>query len=96
MRFGSVVFSGLNPEENLEQEPTKKRRGQDPGHYETTHVQAVQFLLNVINATIYSSGDDYQGAVEEFFPQIEALGRLIGARSIDQVSHFLRRRCHCG
>lgn len=56
--------------------------------------QSVRFLLNVINATIYSSGDDYDGALAEFFPQVQALGCLIGASSLDDVSEFLRRRRH--
>lgn len=80
----------------MEKEPTKKRRrGNVQGeHEETTHTQAVRFLLNVINATIYASGDDYPGALSDFFPQIQALGHLIEARNIDDVSEFLRRRSH--
>lgn len=78
----------------MEKEPTKKRRPGDKNKID--HAQAVRFLLNVINATIYSSGDDYQGALEEFFPQIQALGQLIGARNLDEVSEFLRRRSHWG
>ena len=77
----------------MEKEPTKKRPGKGDKS-KVDHAQAVRFLLNVINATIYSSGDDYQGALEEFFPQIQALGHLIGARSLDEVSEFLRRRSH--
>jgi hypothetical protein len=57
---------------------------------------AIRFMLNVINATICSSGDDYEGALREFFPQIQALGHLIGARDIDDVTLFLRRRCRIG
>ena len=80
----------------MEKEPTKRRRRgkKAPKDEKATHAQAVRFLLNVINATIYSSGDDYQGALTEFFPQVPALGHLIGARSIDEVSEFLRRRSH--
>ena len=82
----------------MEKEPTKKERPAkaklESGGLGSTQGQAVRFLLNVINATIYSSGDDYQGALEEFFPQVQALGHLIGARSIDEVSEFLRRRSH--
>jgi hypothetical protein len=80
----------------VEKEPTKRRRrGKKAAKEEkATHAQAVRFLLNVINATIYSSGDDYQGALNEFFPQVQALGHLIGARSIDEVSEYLRRRSH--
>jgi hypothetical protein len=82
-------------EVRLEKEPTKKRRPSVPGKQPgATHGQAVRFLLNVINATIYSSGEDYDGALEEFFPQVQALGHLIGARSLDDVSEFLRRRSH--
>ncbi len=55
---------------------------------------AVRFLLNSLNATIYASGDDYCGAVEEFFPQVQALGHLIGARSLAEVSAFMRDRRH--
>jgi len=80
----------------VEKEPTKKRRR---GHVhddneEATHAQAVRFLLNVINATIYASGDDYPGALNDFFPQVQALGHLIGAKNIDEVSEYLRRRSH--
>jgi len=58
--------------------------------------EAVEFMLNVVNATIFSSGGDYAGALEQFFPQLEALGHLIGAESLDDVSSFLRRNClHC-
>ena len=75
----------------MEKEPTKRRRrAAKEQAQKDAHVQAVRFLLNVINATVYSSGDDYQGAVLEFFPQIQALGHLIGARSIDEVSEFIR------
>ncbi len=55
---------------------------------------AIRFLLNSINATIFSSGEDYDGALDEFFPQIQALGHLVGARSLDEVSSFLRDRRH--
>jgi len=55
--------------------------------------QATEFLLNVINATIYSSGEDYDSALQQFFPQLQSLGVLIGARSVDEVSAFLRRNC---
>lgn len=86
----------------MEKEPTKRRQpsqgkpdsgksGEEAG---STQGQAVRFLLNVINATIYSSGEDYPGALEEFFPQVQALGHLIGARNLDEVSEFLRRRSH--
>jgi hypothetical protein len=55
--------------------------------------QAIRFMLNVINATIYSSGEDYESALRDFFPQLQALGHLIGARDLDEVSAYLRRRC---
>lgn len=55
--------------------------------------QAIRFLLNVLNATIYSSGEDYQSALEQFFPQLQALGHLVGAESLDEVSAFLRSTC---
>ena len=76
----------------MEKEPTKKKRRPPEPSLDANQGQAVRFLLNVINATIYSSGEDYQSAVEEFFPQIQALGHLVGARSIDEVSELLRRR----
>lgn len=75
----------------MEKEPTKKRRPKS-GQGGKTHEQAVRFLLNVINATIYASGDDYPGALADFFPQVQALGHLVGARDLDEVSEFLRRR----
>jgi len=78
----------------LEKEPTKRRPVSEGGKLGTKHGQAVRFLLNVINATIYSSGEDYDGALDEFFPQVQALGHLIGARNLDEVSEFLRRRSH--
>lgn len=78
----------------MEKEPTKKRRPAKGDKNQVDHAQAVRFLLNVINATIYSSGDDYRAALEEFFPQVQALGHLIGAKSLDEVSEFLRRRGH--
>ena len=80
----------------MEKEPTKKHRPRpEPEQAQNqSHGQAVRFLLNIINATIYSSGEDYEGALEEFFPQIQALGHLVGARSVDEVSEFLRRRSH--
>ncbi|HVR74747.1 MAG TPA: hypothetical protein VMT52_10465 [Planctomycetota bacterium] len=78
----------------MEKEPTKKqRKAREEGH-ETSQGQAVRFLLNVINATIYSSGDDYRGALQDFFPQVQALGHLIGAKNLDEVSEYLRRRRH--
>ena len=74
----------------MEKEPTKRRRAARSKANKDVHGQAVRFLLNVISATIYSSGDDYDSAVQEFFPQIQALGHLIGARDLDEVSEFLR------
>jgi hypothetical protein len=74
----------------LEKEPTKRRHTTRGKAKQDVHGQAIRFLLNVICATIYSSGEDYESAVEEFFPQLKALGQLIGARSIDDISQFLR------
>lgn len=75
----------------MRREPTKRRRvGKGGPRQEDVHAQAIRFMLNVINATIYSSGDDYEGAVVEFFPQLQALGHLIGARDLEDVSEFLR------
>ena len=80
----------------MKKEPTKKRdpfaalEGQEDA--EEMHLQSVRFIANVINATIYSSGEDYSSALEDFFPQVQALGRLIGAQNLDEVSAFLRRR----
>lgn len=75
----------------MEKEPTKRRRHKTKKTH-AAHGQATRFLLNVINATIYSSGDDYDGALQEFFPQLQALGHLIGASDLDEVSSFLRNR----
>jgi hypothetical protein len=74
----------------LEKEPTKKRRAARTQPQKDIQGQAVRFLLNVISATIYSSGDDYDSAVQEFFPQLQALGHLIGARDLEDVSEYLR------
>lgn len=74
----------------MEKEPTKRRRAARGKAKHDVHGQAIRFLLNVICATVYSSGDDYESSVQEFFPQLQALGQLIGARSIDEVSQFLR------
>ena len=76
----------------MEKEPTKRERRSPEQSLDASQGQAVRFLLNVLNATIYSSGEDYSSAVEEFFPQLQALGHLIGARSIDEISEFIRRR----
>ncbi len=70
----------------------KERRYESSGLDQENH--AVRFLLNSINATIYASGDDYVEALEEFFPQVQALGHLIGARSLGEVSTFLRDHRH--
>ena len=75
----------------MEKEPTKHQRHKTE-QPQVSEDQGTRFLLNVINATIYSSGDDYEGSLEEFFPQIQALGHMIGASSIDEVSSFLRNR----
>ncbi len=72
-------------------EPIEHRYGSSDIEQEN---HAVRFLLNSINATIYASGDDYVEALEEFFPQVQALGHLIGARSLGEVSMFLRDHRH--
>ncbi len=73
----------------MEKEPVKRSHRAQPYSPENTE-DAVQFLLNAVNATIFSSGDDYCGAIEEFFPQVQAIGHLIGARSLEEVSVFMR------
>lgn len=76
--------------------PARRRREPDLDACEcdgATREEAVRFLLNVINSTIYSSGENYDRALRDFFPQLEALGHLIGADSIDDISLFLRRSC---
>ena len=72
------------------EEPNRQRES-DLGAGDA-QTQSIRFLLNVINSTIYTSGDDYDGALTEFFPQLQALGSLIGARDLDEVSEFLRQR----
>ena len=76
----------------MEKEPTKHRLPQHGLDEDELQSQSIRFLLNVINSTIFSSGDDYEGSVAEFFPQVHALGSLIGARNIEEVSEFMRRR----
>ena len=73
------------------EEPLKRQSSYELGH-DDSESQSIRFLLNVINATIYGSGDDYEAALSEFFPQVQALGSLIGARDLDEVSEFIRRR----
>jgi hypothetical protein len=76
--------------------PARRRREPDLDACESdavTREEAVRFLFNVLNSTIYSSGENYDKALEDFFPQLEALGHLIGAESIDDISLFLRRSC---
>lgn len=73
------------------EDPLKRQNSFELG-YEASESQSIRFLLNVINATIYGSGDDYETALAEFFPQVQALGALIGARDLDEVSEFIRRR----
>jgi len=77
----------------LEKRPAKDRKPKSQGSSVGDH-HAVRFLLDSLNATIYGSGDDYHEAIEEFFPQVQALGHLIGASSIDDVSSFIRDRDH--
>ena len=84
-----------------EREPTRNERLRPEEAFELDspliddgNQYAVRFLLDSVNATIYASGDDYLGALGEFFPQIQALGHLVGARDLDEVSAFLRDRGH--
>jgi len=77
----------------LQEYPTRWTSSEFETEEANTHEQAVRSMLQVITATIYSSADDYDRAIGEFFAQLEALGRLIGARDLDDVSAFLRRRC---
>ena len=78
------------------EEPTGRRylaEDEDSAESSENREQAAQFLVNVINATIFSSGEDYEGALAQFFPQLHSLGHLIGAQNLDEVSAFLRRHC---
>ncbi len=59
----------------------------------TSHEEAVSFLLDVISATVYSSGENYRLALRDFFAQLESLGHLIGASDLHEISAFIRRRC---
>jgi hypothetical protein len=74
----------------VDEYPARRYR-EEQGEICESREQAVQFMLNVLNATILSSGEDYESALEQFFPQLQAIGHLIGAESIDEVSAFLRR-----
>lgn len=78
----------------MEKKPAKSRYNPVESEFDTDNGQAVRFLLNSINATIFASADDYVGALEDFFPQVQALGHLIGAESFDEVSSFLRHSRH--
>ena len=79
----------------MEKKPAKGRyKAVDGGLDAAQNGQAVPFLLNSINATIVASADDYVGALEDFFPQVQALGHLIGAENLDEVSIFLRHGRH--
>ena len=60
---------------------------------EENAAHAARLLLTAISATIYSSGENYGRALEDFFAQIEALGLVIGASDLDDVSAYLRRTC---
>jgi hypothetical protein len=88
--FGLVGFFVQQVRRRSVEEPMS--RIHEEFEYADTKAQSIRFLLNVINATIYSSGDDYETAVEEFFPQVQALGCLLGATDLDEISEFLRRR----
>ena len=48
------------------------------------------FMVTMIGATICSSGQDYNKAVERFFPQLQALGELIEVSSLDEISACMR------
>ncbi len=61
-----------------------------------SHTDAVDFMVTMISATICSSGQDYDGALERFFPQLQALGEMINARGLDDVSACLRSTCTPG
>ncbi len=97
IRISPVGLSGSETRgENLDYNPTRRSRDSVPDAFDSageTHEQAVSFMLNVINATIYSSGDNYEQALVDFFPQLEALGHLIGAGDLDEISFFMRRNC---
>ena len=54
------------------------------------HRDAVDFMVTMIGATICSSGQDYNKAVERFFPQLQALGELIEVSSLDEISACMR------
>ena len=54
------------------------------------HTDAVDFMVTMIGATICSSGQDYNQAIERFFPQLQALGELIEVSSLDDISACLR------
>ena len=77
----------------MEKKPAKGRSPKSQGA-SVGDQHAVRFLLDSLNETICASGDDYHEALEEFFPQVQALGHLIGASSLDDVSSFMRDRGH--
>lgn len=60
------------------------------------HSDAVDFMVTMIGATICSSGQDYTTAIERFFPQLQALGELIDATNLDEISDCLRATCTPG
>ena len=80
--------------EKVENLPTRGRESAEEIWSGDDHESAIRFMINVINATICSSGDDYESALEDFFPQLQALGHLIGAADVDEVSRYLRDRCY--
>ncbi len=61
-----------------------------------SQTDAVDFMVTMISATICSSGQDYNEAIERFFPQLQALGEMINARGLDDVSACLRSTCTPG
>ena len=48
-------------------------------------------LLDALNRTIYSSGEDYDRALRLFFRQLAELGRVLGTKDLDELSVFIRR-----
>ena len=77
----------------MEKYPTRRESFEKEAEEVTSHEEAVSFLLDVISATIYSSGEDYHLALRDVFAQLEALGHLIGASDLDEISAFIRRHC---
>ena len=67
----------------------------NPARWQESHApedeeRAILHMVHAITATIYSSGEDYDRAVQDFFAQIEALGLLVGAEDLEEVGAYLR------